>query len=113
MALTVWNVRGLNHPSRQMEVKKLLVNLKSEIFGLLETKIRAEKIKDTSEALGDVWTCISNSSSPDIPYSIWVGWRNDIWKGVVIRSHRQLIHLHMSNVGGLSFFLTVVYASNS
>lgn len=30
----------------------------------------------------------------------------------MIVSHRQYLHLHMSNVGGSEFLLTVIYASN-
>lgn len=69
MAITVWNVRGLNNPTRQLEVRRMLTSLRAEIFGLLETKIKRVKETEIKEALGEKWSRITNHSItlPDLP----------------------------------------------
>lgn len=114
MALTVWNIRGLNQPTKLLEARNLLVSLNYEIFRLLETKVRKVEEKDIIAGLGEDYCCITNYSplTPELLDSIWVGYRKDIWKGIVLVSHSQYIRLQMSNECGLNFVLTVIYASN-
>jgi exonuclease III len=40
MNALVWNVRGLNNPSRQYEVKKQILKCKSNVVCLVETRIK-------------------------------------------------------------------------
>lgn len=73
MALTVWNVRGLNHPTRQLEIRKLLGSLNSEIFGLLETKIKSENFEEILKVLEMVGTMSRIAVSPHLTHQIPYG----------------------------------------
>lgn len=60
MNILVWNVRGLNSPSRLEDVKKLVEESRVGIAGLVETKV---KEKNTSFILNGVapnWDSIFN-----------------------------------------------------
>jgi len=45
MTLICWNVRGINKPFKQKEIKNFLHKNKFEICGLLETRVKAEMFK--------------------------------------------------------------------
>lgn len=45
MNIRMWNLKGLNAPTNQKEVKILCNEVKVSLIGLLETKIKSRKLK--------------------------------------------------------------------
>jgi hypothetical protein len=43
MKMLVWNVRGLNHPSKQREVQSVIRQKKINLACLIETKVKEKK----------------------------------------------------------------------
>lgn len=40
MIISTWNIRGLNKPFKQKELKAFLLNQKIDLLGCLETRIK-------------------------------------------------------------------------
>jgi len=55
-----WNVRGLNSPNTQKEVKFLCNNERVDLVELLETKIKSNDIEIMAEKIFGVWAYITN-----------------------------------------------------
>lgn len=78
-----WNVRGLNGPIKQKEVK-LLCNIENVgLVGLLETKIKINKIEEIARKMFDGWQYITNL---ECHYNgrIWITWRSDFYRVDII-----------------------------
>jgi hypothetical protein len=43
MNILIWNVRGLNHPSKQREVKSMIRKNKIGLICLIETRVKEAK----------------------------------------------------------------------
>lgn len=49
--LLCWNIRGLNGPNKQREVNILCNNERIGLLGLVETKIKANKITEKANSI--------------------------------------------------------------
>ncbi|XP_060182858.1 uncharacterized protein LOC132612786 [Lycium barbarum] len=79
-SLLSWNVRGLNGPNKQKEVKLLYIEERVGLIGLLETKIKKDKIQQVANNMFGGWNHINNL---DYHYNgrIWITWRPDFYQG--------------------------------
>lgn len=93
---------------RQNELRRICTERRIKIFGALETKTRKDGFKEASEKWGAEW-CITRNGEEDDKDSIWLGWRANQWSATVLAVHKQYIHARMTNSGGYTFNLTVVY----
>lgn len=55
-----WNVKGPNSPNKQDEVKLLCNNEKSNFIGLLEIKIKVNRVVDITNRLFRGWHILKN-----------------------------------------------------
>ncbi|KAH0696002.1 hypothetical protein KY289_013484 [Solanum tuberosum] len=74
-----WNVRGLNGPNKQKEVKLLCSEEHVGLVGLLETKIKSNKIDQVADKLFGGWSYITNLVE-HYNGRIWIIWRPDYYK---------------------------------
>lgn len=58
----VWNVRGLNSPSKQKEIKNFMVAKKISLCCLVETKVKNEKLSVIQDSMFRGWCLASNFS---------------------------------------------------
>ena len=58
-----WNIRGLNWPNKQEDVKLFLHSNKIGLVGLLETKIKEKKVQKVASNLFPSWRWIHNFQS--------------------------------------------------
>lgn len=58
----VWNIRGLNSPQKQKEIKGLLQEWKVGLVGLLETKIKSHNFSSIYSRMFQGW-CVSSNFS--------------------------------------------------
>lgn len=61
--LFIMNLRGMNQPHKQQEVKDFLVANKIEIASLLETKIKEDKAKKVLNKVFSRYKSITNYNS--------------------------------------------------
>lgn len=90
MIILSWNVRGLNRPHMQREIKDLIISSNPDILFILESRIRFNNL----HAIGnDIfprnWNNFSNATHTNSA-RIWVAWKQEI-DLAVIHSQAQLI----------------------
>lgn len=85
-----------------MCMKKLI-----EIFGIVETKNK-EQFNEVQAKMEVDWRIIRNITEGDRD-SIWLGWKPSQWSAAILVTHSQYIHVRMTNTGGYTFNLMVVY----
>ncbi|KAK9683897.1 hypothetical protein RND81_10G173200 [Saponaria officinalis] len=106
-----WNVRGLNVPLRQHEIKEFLAKNKAVVAGLLETRV---KLANSNKIMNKFlrYRCVGNYSA-HYNGRIWVLWQESLVALDVLQVHDQLVHckvlLRQSN---LSIFVTFVHGYN-
>jgi exonuclease III len=60
MNFLIWNVRGLNHPSKQREVKSLINIHKIGLICLIETRVKENKAGKIRDAIAYGWDFVFN-----------------------------------------------------
>lgn len=111
MNVLAWNIRGLNMPLKQREVKKMVKRLKVSILGLVETRVKLENLVRIQAAMFPGWGIIHNYSSHRLG-RIWLCW--DLGKVSVeaIHIHEQMITCKVTSTdGGGSWILSIVYGA--
>ncbi|XP_062103113.1 uncharacterized protein LOC133814132 [Humulus lupulus] len=57
-----WNIRGLNNPKKQVEIKQLIWNMKIGVVGLLETRVKTQKLGEVYIRMFSGWCFSSNNA---------------------------------------------------
>ncbi|XP_021721083.1 uncharacterized protein LOC110688652 [Chenopodium quinoa] len=95
MIITVWNIRGLNDPSKKANVKQLLDRTSSDLICLLETRVKQMKCAGIQKKIahGLIWVCNYSESRKG---RIMLGWKNDRVHIDVLTVHSQFIHYRVN-----------------
>ncbi|XP_010666661.1 uncharacterized protein LOC104883796 [Beta vulgaris subsp. vulgaris] len=110
--IIIWNVRGVNNPNKQLEVKKFLTKKVVGIVGLLETKVKASNMGSLYQKLFSGW-CFTANLAEHRSGRIVLAWNPNSFLVNIIFMSSQVIHCCVSPMGGTwSFFLSVIYAFN-
>jgi len=108
-----WNIRGLNWPNKQEDLKAFLHSYRVGMVGLIETKIK--QINDNVIAArtfaGWRW---DNNSTPSIKGRLWIAWQRRYYKVQILQKCSQFIHSYATQVStGKKFYITYVYGRNN
>jgi len=107
-----WNVRGLNWPNKQEDVKTFLQKNQISLIGLLETKAKKEKVQTVAARSFQGWEWQHNFHQT-AKGRIWVAWKPQVYRIQVLKKTEQLLHCVAFNVSTLEkFFITYVYGFN-
>ncbi|KAJ8421769.1 hypothetical protein Cgig2_000946 [Carnegiea gigantea] len=85
-----WNVRGLNWPNKQEDVKIFLQLNKIGLVGLLETKIKRQKVETIASNIFRGWDWTNNFEISK--GRIWVAWKPCSYSLTFLKKIDQLIH---------------------
>ena len=112
-SIVSWNVRGLNWPNKQEDLKLFLHKNKVGLIGLLETKVKIPKVNIIANVLFPRWNWHHNFHK-NPKGSIWLAWNPAVYHVDILFTTDQLIHgrvrqLHTNN----SFIISVVYGMNT
>ncbi|XP_021863179.1 uncharacterized protein [Spinacia oleracea] len=109
MIICSWNVRGINAPSKVVEVRRFLQKNNVDVVALVETRVRENNVKKVQTKLGGEWKWEMNYSySPK--GRIWVGWRHSLITYQVVNKTDRFIHGVLCTKTGLTNFeFTAVY----
>ncbi|KAK9713611.1 hypothetical protein RND81_06G039400 [Saponaria officinalis] len=108
-----WNVRGLNSPNKQKDLRWHLHKNNIGLCGVVETKVRISFFNKVVGCFAPDWEIINNLQHHD-GGRIWLMWRKAEFEVDVILKNEQLIHSKVTKLGyGKVFLFTVVYGSNS
>ncbi|KAK9715370.1 hypothetical protein RND81_06G160600 [Saponaria officinalis] len=112
MIIATWNVRGINHPSKQQELKQFFLKHKVDVMGVLETRVKAHKFMVVQRgAFSHNWRLEHNyAHHPN--GRIWLAWNkaNVLIKDVQLSPQMISCLVH---VGKVCFFLSIVYGFNT
>ena len=104
-----WNIRGLNDPMKQAEVRRFFRDEKLSFCGLIETKVKECNVLAISRAINPSWKLFCHPGF--LPFGrIWVMWNPCDVNVVIIRYSSQAIHCQVTHVSSSwSCLVTVVY----
>ena len=89
--ILVRNIRGVNSPNKQEDIKIFLHKQKVGLLALLETKVKEENIDKVANNLFGGWRWITNVARvPKV--KIWVAWQTKVYTIRVVTTTDQLIH---------------------
>ncbi|KAJ8438642.1 hypothetical protein Cgig2_016388 [Carnegiea gigantea] len=107
-----WNIRGLNWPNKQEDVKMFPHSNKIGLVGLLEIKIKEKNIQKVASNLFPSWRWIHNFHL-NSRGRIWVAWRPSTYQIKLIRMSEQLIHCEVTQLStNKHFYLSMIYGLN-
>ena len=103
--ITSWNVRGLNSPNKQKDVKIFLHQQSIGLVGLLETKIKDKEVEQIASNIFEGSLCSTER--------IWVALKSCSYAVVALRLTDQLIHCAVTHLATQHHFhITFVYGHN-
>lgn len=112
MFFACWNIRGLNDPLKQGEVRKLISEHKLSLCGLVETKVKEVNKDSVLINLARDWKAICNYQF-DPRGGIWVCWNPKELDVSIIDMSDQVLHCKVSVMSSSwSCFVSVVYGEN-
>ncbi|GAV72801.1 Exo_endo_phos domain-containing protein/DUF4283 domain-containing protein, partial [Cephalotus follicularis] len=106
---TCWNIRGLNDPIKQREVKSLILKNNVAFLGVLETRVRAANKDKVGRKFGRGWRMVTNHSQ-SLLGRIWILWNPSVLQFTVEHISHQAIHGKLI-FQGIVIFVSVVYGS--
>ncbi|XP_048490019.1 uncharacterized protein LOC125491981 [Beta vulgaris subsp. vulgaris] len=107
-----WNVRGVNNPKKQLEIKAFLHKYVVGLVGLLETKVKAVHLGELYHKVFQGW-CFSSNISYHPGGRIILAWKHGIFQVNIIKATSQLMHCFIEPVSKVhSFYCTFIYAFN-
>ncbi|KAJ9536550.1 hypothetical protein OSB04_un000302 [Centaurea solstitialis] len=108
-----WNIRGLNAPEKQQEVRSFIRNNGIQLCAVLESHVRLESLKNVCENTFGRWSWISNQAHSEYGTRIIVAWDISCLDVMVLEVHSQYMHCEV-RIRGLSqvLFITFVYGAN-
>jgi len=104
-----WNVRGMNIPNKQEDIKIFLQQQQAGFVGFLETNIKDQNIALVMGRICPNWNWIHNASAKDRD-KIIVCWHPRHYLFNLLHMTNQMIHgevIQMSTTK--KFFITFVY----
>jgi len=111
MILT-WNVRGLNHPSKQKEVQSILRAKKISLACLIETRVKEPNAASIFSSMLPDWDCCFNYKKHFLG-RIWVCWNRAEVKVSVLQKSAQCINCHIHSLKDNSdWFQSSIYGAN-
>ena len=61
--LAFWNIRGLNGPLKQKEIRKLIRSNSLDLMAILETKVRENNSESVTNSVCKDWLWVNNYNS--------------------------------------------------
>ncbi|XP_022024392.1 uncharacterized protein LOC110924704 [Helianthus annuus] len=99
--MTAWNIRGLNRPLKQSEVRLLVSENKLSVCALLESHVDISKLAK------------NHRGNPLPKKRIILGWNADVVDIMILAQSDQVIHAQVfSKADNHSVFVSFVYAKN-
>lgn len=107
--ILIWNLRGLNNPNKQKELKKVIQEQKAGLCCLLETKIKNDKFSEVYRNMCKDW-CIATNFTCCKGGKILLAWLSDLFQVTILNTHSQYIHIKITNIAlNFQFHCTMIY----
>ena len=107
-----WNVRGLNWPNKQEDLKIFLQEKRIGLIGMLETKVKERNVNKVATRLLQGWHWQHNFQL-NAKGRIWVAWRLGFYKVNVLEKDEQFLHCKVTHtITMITSYITFVYGAN-
>lgn len=73
-----WNTRGLNGPNKKKEVKLFCNEQQVGLVGILENKIKSNKLPQVAEKMFGGWEYVTNLEA-HYNGRVWITWKPDYY----------------------------------
>ena len=107
-----WNVRGLNWPNKQEDLKIFLQEKRIGLIGMLETKVKERNVNKVATRLLQGWHWQHNFQL-NAKGRIWVAWRPGFYQVNVLETDEQFLHCKVTHtITMITSYITFVYGAN-
>ena len=112
MIVANWNVRGVNQPFKQRELRSLILKYKISLIGLNETRVQEDNYHHIASGLMPGWRCITNYGyHPN--GRVWVLWDPSIVSLQLVCTTDQLIQVDATVIQKqLCYYVSFIYGHN-
>ncbi|KAI8531100.1 hypothetical protein RHMOL_Rhmol11G0110900 [Rhododendron molle] len=109
-----WNIRGLNDPLKQKEVRSIIFSNEFSLMGVVETEVRFPNIQATvTNCFPKDWLWTDNFTNGPVA-RILLGWDKEVFSVHLEFNSEQMLVVKVELCqGNKSFLLSVVYGHNS
>ena len=108
----IWNVRGMNSHTKQLEINRMLSQNNVGLFGLLETRIKRSSMHNNVFTADGKWSVVTNYNHHN-GGRIWMIWDHNLFELDEFSTFSQCIHVKVSDkIRKQTFWLTIVYGMN-
>ena len=112
MKLASWNIRGVNEPHKQREVRSLIGRQRLSMLGLNETRVQHSKHQDIIHSICPTWRYITNYGYHSNG-RIWVMWDPSVLDVIPLFCSDQIIYVQAIDVQNqVSMLVCFVYGHN-
>ncbi|KAK4736882.1 hypothetical protein R3W88_000579 [Solanum pinnatisectum] len=113
MTWLVWNVRGINKKYKQKELNTCIRENHIKLVGLVETKVKMNKVDAISQRIVSGWSLIHNYASA-LNGRIWIMWDERVFEVNLLAQGAQYVHCKvLSKDKKIDCCMTVVYGYNT
>jgi len=113
MKLLSWNIRGLNMPLKQKEIRRMVFSHRISILCLLETRVKQDNFPKVAGSMLPGWEIINNYSKHCLG-KIWICWDPGGVKLEVFDIHSQVITCRViSKDSGANWVIFAVYGATN
>ncbi|XP_022030899.1 uncharacterized protein LOC110931834 [Helianthus annuus] len=112
-SLAAWNIRGLNRPLKQKEVRQVMKDNHLQVFAIMETHVDASNVSSVCKKVCRSWSWATNSGCCQKGTRIMVGWDADVVDVMVLTQSDQVMHTQIIfKMDRKTVFCSFVYADN-
>ncbi|KAJ9536675.1 LOW QUALITY PROTEIN: hypothetical protein OSB04_un000148 [Centaurea solstitialis] len=109
-----WNIRGLNAPEKQREVKSFLRVHSVSLFAVLESHLSSLSLGSVVSNVFGHWSWVSNQNVSLHDTRIILAWDSAYMDVMVLESHAQFMHCEIRLRGDMhSWYCSIVYGANN
>ncbi|KAJ9566646.1 LOW QUALITY PROTEIN: hypothetical protein OSB04_002612 [Centaurea solstitialis] len=109
-----WNIRGLNAPEKQREVKSFLRLNDINLFAVLESHLSSDSLGSVVNNVFGRWSWVSNQNVSLHGTRIILAWNSSLMDVMVIEAHTQFLLCEIKLRGdAYSWLCSVVYGANN
>ncbi|XP_021991413.1 uncharacterized protein LOC110888181 [Helianthus annuus] len=112
-SVATWNIRGLNRPLKQNEVRVLIAENQLSVCAILETHVNVNNLHKVCKSVFRRWSWSSNGNLCQRGTRIIMGWNTDDVDLMVLYQSDQVVHTQIRfKAESKVFFCSFVYAEN-
>nr|XP_043625572.1 uncharacterized protein LOC122596998 [Erigeron canadensis] len=112
-SIASWNIRGLNRPLKQSEVRQVVKDNNLNVCAILESHMDVSRLFKACKKICRSWDWTSNGGLCTKGTRIILGWNPEVVDAMVLSQTNQVMHVQlMFKVDKKAMFCSFVYADN-